>query len=208
MVKGFWGKKIGMTQVFSGNKVVPVTVIDTSSWFVTDIKTLEKDGYHAVRLGRLRKRYEGQAFSLEWLKKKKVFFLAVREIRSKDSIENVQVGQAADFDSKFLEGSFVDVRGITKGCGFAGVVRRHNYSGGPRSHGSTMGRRTGSIGFMCKTGRVIKGKGMPGHMGVKQRAMEGLEVIKVQTDPQVVLIKGSVPGKAGSLVFVCDRVKG
>jgi len=208
MIKGFWAKKIGMTQVFSGNKVVPVTVIDTSSWFVTDVKTEKRDGYNAVQVGRVRKRYEGQAFSSEWLKKKKMFFSTVREIRAKDSVENIQIGQVAQFDSNFAEGSFVDVRGITKGCGFAGVFKRHGFAGGPSSHGDTMGRRTGSLSFMRREGRVIKGKKMPGHMGAVQRAVEGLEIVKVQQDPHVVLVKGSIPGKAGSFVFVCDRVKG
>lgn len=208
MIKGFWAKKIGMTQVFSGNKVVPVTVVDTSSWFVTDVKNQERDGYYAVQVGRVRKRYEGLEFSSEWLKKKKDFFTIIREIRSEVPVENVQVGQLADFESNFSEGAFVDVRGITKGCGFAGVFKKHGFTGGPSSHGDKMGRRTGSLSFMRREGRVIKGKGMPGHMGSVQRAAEGLEIVKIQSDSRVVLVKGSVPGKAGSFVFVCDRVKG
>jgi len=207
MVKGFWGKKIGMTQVFSGDKAVSVTAIDVSRWFVTDIKTEERDGYHAVQVGRVRKRYEQSKFSPDWLKKKKAYFQTVKEVRCIEPVKEVEIGKEATFYEGFQEGNSVDVRGVSKGCGFAGVVRRHNFSGGPKTHGSTMGRRTGSIGFMCACGKVIKGKKMPGHMGVDQCVVENLEVIRVSKDKKIVLVKGAVPGKSGSPLFVRSGVK-
>lgn len=207
MVKGFWGKKIGMTQVFAGNKAVPVTAIDVSRWFVTNIRTEERDGYHAVQVGCVRKRYEQDEFSSDWLKKKKTFFQIVKEVRCSEPVKEVTLGKEVNFYEDFQEGSFVDVRGTSKGCGFAGVVKRHNFSGGPKTHGSTMGRRTGSIGFMCACGKVIKGKKMPGHMGTKKRVIEGLEVVKVSKDQKIVLVKGAVPGKVGSPLFVRSGVK-
>jgi len=208
MIKGFWGKKIGMTQVFTGNKAIPVTVIDVSRWFITDIKTQERDGYQAVQVARVRKRYEGNDFNADWLKSKKQFFLTVREIRCTEPVQDVQVGSEVNFHENFEEGSFVDVAGISKGCGFAGVMRRHNFSGGRGSHGDTMGRNTGSIGFMCACGKVIKGKKMPGHMGVTRHTIENLKLVKVEKDSKAILVKGSIPGKAGSMVFVRSGIKG
>ncbi len=207
MVKGFWGKKIGMTQVFSGNDVVPVTVVDTSNWFVLDIKTEARDGYHAVKVGRLRKRYEGQPFSPEWLQKLKAYFLSIKEIKSLTAVENVVVGQDANFYEEFVEGSRVDVSGISKGHGFAGAVKRHGFAGGPASHGSMFKRRTGSIGFMRSCGKVIKGKRMPGHMGAVKKTILNLPLVRIAKDQKIVLIKGALPGKAGSVVFVRDGVK-
>ncbi len=202
MVGGFYGRKIGMTQLFSENQVIPVTIIDASFWFVTDIKTKERDGYYAVQLAKVRKRYEGEAFSPEWLKDKKEYFLYVREVPVTEAPEGVEIGTAADFFKLFNAGDMVDVSGTTKGCGFAGVMRKHGYSGGGASHGNMMGRRPGSIGSLTKSGHVIKGKGLPGHMGVDKRTIQNLEVIKIILESNAIAVKGSVPGKAGSLVFV------
>jgi len=202
MVGGFYGRKIGMTQLFSENQVIPVTIIDASFWYVTDIKTQERDGYYAVQLAKVRKRYEGETFSSSWLKNKKEYFLYVREVPVMSAPEGVEVGTAADFFKLFNTGDMVDVSGVTKGCGFAGVMRKHNYSGGRKSHGDMMGRRPGSIGSLTKSGHVIKGKGLPGHMGVNNRTIQNLEVIKIISESNAIAVKGSVPGKAGSLVFV------
>ena len=205
MVKGFFGKKIGMTQIFSGNDVIPVTAVDVAHWFILALKTEDKDGYNAVQVGKVRKRYEGQAFSAEWLKKLKKYFVFVREVKVNALDDSLTVGKEVAFHDLFADGSKVDVSGTTKGCGFAGVVKRHNFAGGPSSHGSTMGNRTGSIGFMCKCGKVIKGKKMPGHMGVNRRTQQGLSIVAKKDT--VVFIKGSIPGKAGSLVYVGVGVK-
>ena len=208
MVTGFWGKKIGMTQVFSGNEVVPVTVIDLSRWFVTAIKTEQRDGYNAVQVGLTRKRYEQEAFSAEWLTKTSKYFQFLREIRLHSPVEDtVKIGQEADFAEQFAEGSFVDVTGITKGCGFAGVMRRYDFSGGRGSHGSKLGRKPGSMGGLRARGKIIKGKKLPGHMGVVQRTMQHLEVVRIAKDEKYVLVKGSVPGKAGTILFVKQGVK-
>lgn len=207
MAHSFWGKKLGMTQIFSGTKVVPVTVIDVSNWFILGFRTKERDGHDSAVIGLVRKRYRDKPFSKEWLKKLKDHFQVVKEIKLNDKTKELKVGQRVDFYEEFEQGAAIDVVGVTKGCGFAGVVRRHNFSGGPKTHGSTMGRRTGSIGFMCKCGKVIKGKKMPGHMGVKQRTIQNLELVKVEKDHQVVLVKGSIPGKSGSVVLVQSGVK-
>jgi large subunit ribosomal protein L3 len=202
-MKGLWGKKIGMTQVFSDEKkVVPVTAIDLSNWYVTQIKDKEVDGYNAVQLGCVRDRYVGQNFSIDWLKNPRKYFGALKEVKIENSTLNIEVGQLASLSTLLSEGDIVDVFGITKGAGFQGVVKRHGFAGGRASHGATFGRFTGSLSFMRSRGRVIKGKGMPGHMGVNRRVMKNLKVIKVKSDANVVLVKGSVPGKSGSLVFI------
>ena len=206
MVSGFYGKKIGMTQLFSGNKVIPATVIDVSLWYVVDVKTEARDGYHAIQVGKIKKRYEKEQFSPSWIAKKKDYFTFVREIRLENPVENVEVGKLVDFYNNLSEGDSLRVTGTTKGCGFAGVVRRHNFAGGSASHGNRMGRRPGSLGFMTKSGRVIKGKKMPGHMGNKQRTMQNLKLVKVLKDDNAIVVKGSIPGKAGSLVFVRKEV--
>lgn len=202
MVNGLWGKKIGMTQVFSDkNKVVPVTVIDVANWYVTQIKTHEIDGYSAVKLGCVKTKHADLSFSTAWLSEPRKYFSAFKEVPLDGEVEGLEIGMAAD-PAWIAKGDTVDVFGITKGAGFQGVVKRHGFSGGRASHGSTFGRFPGSLSFMRTRGRVVKGKSMPGHMGAVQRVMKNLEVIKVEPDARVVLVKGSVPGKSGSLVFV------
>jgi len=205
MVAGIWGRKIGMTQVFSKeNAVVPVTVINVAGWIVTNVRTAERDGYVAVQLGCVKKRYADSAFSPEWIKKPKKYFSALREVKVKleEKESFPAVGDSVDLSTTLQEGNLVDVFGVSKGCGFAGVVRRHNFAGPPGSHGSTMGKRTGSIGSFATQGKVIKGKAMPGQMGAKRDVAKNLEVVRVDSEDQIVLVKGSVPGKSGSLVFV------
>lgn len=209
MVAGLWGRKVGMTQIFSKESaVVPVTVINVSDWFVTDLKTMERDGYLAVQLGLVKKRYADSPFSSNWLKNPKKFFTVLREVKLKaqEQKDFPAIGSSVDLGAVLEKGIFVDVFGTTKGCGFAGVVRRHNFGGPPASHGSTMGNRTGSIGSFCSIGKVIKGKAMPGHMGAKKDVSKNLEVISVDHDSKVVLVKGSVPGKSGSLVFIRKEI--
>jgi large subunit ribosomal protein L3 len=203
MIRGIWGKKIGMTQVFSDDqKVVPVTAIDVSNWYVTQVKTKERDGYDAIQLGCVKKKHNDQTFSSEWLRSAKKYFAVLREVRLADASQSFEVGQQADVAALLSPGDFVDVFGVTVGKGFQGVVKRHGFAGGSASHGSTMGRRPGSIGNAAACGKVDKGKKMPGHMGNRQRAMQNLRVIKVEPQAHVVFVKGSIPGKSGSLVFV------
>lgn len=202
MNTGLWGKKIGMTQVFSQQqKVVPVTVIDVAHWYVTQVKTKEKDGYSAVKMGQVKSKYADQAFSHEWLKDPKKYFSTFKEVRQEGDTDQAAIGQEANI-ALFIQGDSVDVFGITKGAGFQGVVKRHGFAGGRASHGATFGRFTGSLSHMRSRGRVIKGKKMPGHMGQEQRVMKNLEIVRVEPEARVVLVKGSVPGKSGSLVFI------
>lgn len=202
MVTKLWGKKIGMTQLFTDEKVVPVTAIDVGQWIITGLKTKERDGYNAVQVGRVKDRYAQQDFSPEWLKKLKTYFNFVKEVPVSDENHGLLVGQQALSHSILAVGSKVHVAGTTIGRGFAGVMKRHNFKGSPGSHGSNMGKRPGSSGFMRSQGRVIKGKRFPGHMGVDLRTMQNLEVIRIEDNAQVILVKGSIPGKTGSLVCI------
>ncbi len=206
MIQGIWGRKVGMTQVFAADSsVVPVTVVNTAGWFVTQIKTVENDGYNAIQVACPRKRYAGQPFAQEWLKKLKQYCLFIREIAITELPEGFTVGSSIDLASILAKDDSVDATGVTKGCGFAGVMKRWGFAGGPKSHGSTFHRRPGSIGNMRATGKVIKGKKLPGHMGDKQRTVQKLQVIQVRSEDNIVLIKGSMAGKPGALVFLRKR---
>lgn len=203
MISGLWGKKIGMTQIFADNgQVVPVTVIDVAHWIVTQIKTVAKDGYDSVQLGCLKKGYEDKEFSPEWLQHASTYFSAMHEVRLVDTNHDLQVGKRADIAALLAKGDNVDVFGLTIGRGFQGGVKRHGFTGGPATHGDCLGRRPGSIGFMRSRGRVIKGWNMAGHMGTERRVMKNLEVMRIEPEAHIVLVKGSVPGKSGSLVYM------
>jgi large subunit ribosomal protein L3 len=198
----FWGKKIGMSQVFTGNKVVPVTAIDVSHWLITNIKTLERDGYNAVQVGMVKDRFNQEPFAAEWITEAKKYFYHLREIAFDGDMASLQVGQPIGFSQLINSGEFVDVVGETIGRGFQGVVKRHNFRGAPASHGSNMGKRPGSSSSYRSQGKIIKNKKFPGHMGTDMQVMKNLEVVSVNTDANVVLVKGSVPGKAGSLLCI------
>ena len=202
MVAGLWGKKIGMTQLFAEDKVIPVTAINVGHWVVTNIKTEVRDGYNAVQVGLVKERYVQEQFSAEWLKKTKNYFVFLREIKQDDAVAGLDIGQTLDCASVLNLGDKVNLTGATIGRGFAGGVKRYNFRGGCASHGSKLGRKPGSASFFRAEGKVIKGKRLPGHMGVKQRFMENLEVVHIDQGAAVVLVKGSVPGKGGSLVFM------
>ena len=205
MAVGIWGKKIGMTQIFKNEKVVPVTVIDASNWVVTQVKTEEKDGYNALQLGRIKDRY-AHDFSKEkvseWVKEPKKYFAFIKEVSVS---ENHEVGSAYNWSSVISEGNSVSVLGRSIGKGFAGCVKRHGFAGGSNSHGDKLGRKSGSLSFMRSRGRVIKGKKMPGHMGAENCVVRGLEIVKVDSDSNMILVKGCVPGKSGSLLYVSKQ---
>jgi len=203
MVAGIWGRKVGMTQIFAKDKVIPVTIVDVNHWVVTNIKTKEVDGYNALQVACVRKRYRNEKHSIDWIKKPKKYFSFIKNIPAEDNVSSeVIIGQPVNFYSEFIKGSKVDVFGKTKGCGFAGVVKRHKFGGPPGSHGHTMGKRPGSIGSIAACGKVVKGKKMPGHLGNQQRAMKNLEIIEMKKDEKVLFIQGSIPGKAGTFVFI------
>lgn len=202
MITGLWGKKIGMTQLFQKDKVVPVTVINTADWFVTQIKSVENDGYDAVQVACLRPKFVGKKFDLNWTKKLSTYFCHVKEIKLSKAVEDLAIGQPADFFKLLAEGNLVDIFGKTIGRGFQGTVKRHNFKGGAASHGDATGRRPGALSFMRGEGRVVKGKKMPGHMGTNTVAVKNLEIIKIDSDANIIAVKGSIPGKAGSLIYI------
>lgn len=202
MATRLWGKKVGMTQVFSNNKVMPVTAIDIAHWLVTNIKTKERDGYNAVQVGLLRDRYTTQAYSNDWLTQSEKYFSYLREIAFDGDTAQMQIGQPIVFNELVNAGQFVDVVGTSIGRGFAGCVKRHNFKGAPGSHGSNMGKRPGSSSSYRSQGRIIKGKKFPGHMGADTQVMKNLEIVSINKDANVILVKGSVPGKIGSLLCI------
>jgi large subunit ribosomal protein L3 len=199
------GKKIGMSQIFDeqGN-VVPVTVVDVNNWIVTQIKTLKADGYDAIQAGLVRDRYIGQSFNPEWLQKKQKHFLQLKEVRINEAdFANYNVGKTLAMETvPFNEGDEIAVTGTSRGLGFQGVVKRHGFAGGPKSHGSKFHRIPGSASHMRSQGEVIKGKRYPGHMGVDQVTVKGLKVIRFDRAAGYLFIKGAIPGKKDSLVSV------
>lgn len=216
VVRESQGGKKGAEEVVYKDVVVPVTAIDVRGWIVVGYKIGERDGYDAIKVACPRDRYLSAPFSAEWLKKSKHYFLFVREVKISgcDGLTEQQfheqmktrgliVGAPFVGVNDLPEGLTVDVFGTTKGAGFAGVVRRHGFTGARASHGAAMGKRPGSMGGARMQGKILKGKRLPGHMGVNKRAMLGLEIVKiVQGESPLILVKGSVPGKAGSLVFL------
>lgn len=203
MLKGLWGYKIGMTQAFSEqDAVVPVTAIQLGNWVVTHRKSKDRDGYDAVQLGSFRKRYQKVEFSSDWLKNLKKYFASVKEVMIEDASAEFAIGKPVDPMAVLEIGKKVNVFGITKGHGFAGVVKRHGHAGGRASHGPRFGRWPGSLAGFRSQGRVPKGRKLPGHMGVDQRVMRNLKIIKFDSEQNVIFVKGSVPGASGSLVFL------
>ena len=206
-MKGILGRKVGMTQVFTTDgKLIPVTVIEVKPNVVTQIKTVEKDGYSALQLGAFDKK-EKSSNKPEMGHVKKANTSPKRflkEIRGVDT-SSYTLGQVLSADV-FSKGDTVDVTGTSKGKGFQGVIKRHNQSRGPMSHGSQYHRGVGSMGTLLPM-RVLPGKKLPGHMGNEQVTIQNLEVIKVDLENNVILIKGSVPGPKNSLVLVKTAVK-
>lgn len=206
-MKGILGRKIGMTQVFTkSGKLIPVTVVEVEPNVITQIKTKENDGYEAIQLGFDTKREKLATKASVGITNKanttpKRFF---REIRGVD-VSKYSLGQEVKVDI-FAEGEMVDVTGTTKGKGFQGVIKRHGQSRGPMAHGSRYHRRPGSMGSIAAN-RVLKGKKLPGQTGGNIVTVQNLEVVKVDTERNVLLIKGNVPGAKKSLVMVRSAVK-
>ncbi|MCK4264932.1 50S ribosomal protein L3 [Candidatus Babeliales bacterium] len=206
MLTSLLGNKIGMTQLFNEErKVVPVTVVDVSNWLITQIKIKERDGYDALQIGKVKSKYIKQSFSDEWISKKRNYFSALREVKLTES-GDFTIGAKVDFDQLGMkEGDFVDVSGTSKGLGFQGVIKRWNFSGGPKSHGSTFHKKPGSIGFLRRQGKVIKGQKLPGQCGSKRITVKGLEIVRFDKESGYLFIKGSVPGKKSSLVYISKQ---
>ena len=208
MNKALIGNKIGMTQIFDEKgRDIPVTAIEVGPCTVTQVKTADQDGYTAVQLGfqdvkesKLTKPELGK-FTKAKLQPKKY----LREFRL-DSVEGIKVGDELKADV-FQAGDKVDIQGTSKGKGFQGVIKRHGQSRGPMGHGSMYHRRPGSMGSTSTPGRVYKGKNLPGHMGYETVTVQNLEIVKVDMDKNVILIKGSVPGNKGAILKIRNSVK-
>jgi len=205
-MKGILGKKVGMTQVFDGRgEAIPVTVIEAGPCFVAQIKTVERDGYSAIQLGmdeaKPKRLTQPQLKHLEKSNLPPLRYL--RELRvSAEELGAFEEGQKLTVGI-FEEGEFVDVIGVSKGRGFAGVVKRHGFRGGPKTHGqSDRLRAPGSIGACTTPGRVFKGKRMPGRMGGDRVTTQGLKVVIVDPERNLLAVKGAVPGAKNGLLMI------
>ncbi|MFH5186639.1 50S ribosomal protein L3 [Paenibacillus sp. TAB 01] len=205
MTKGILGKKLGMTQVFTPEGlVIPVTVIQAGPCTVLQKKDVENDGYEAIQIGFEDKK-EKNANKPELGHAKKAGATPKRYVKEIRGTSEFEVGQEIKADV-FAEGEFVDVTGTSKGKGFQGVIKRHNQSTGPMAHGSRYHRGPGSMGSI-QANRVPKGKNLPGHMGSETVTLQNLEVIKVDVERNVLLVKGSIPGPKNSFVSLKSTVK-
>ncbi|NMC32875.1 MAG: 50S ribosomal protein L3 [Veillonellaceae bacterium] len=210
MAKGLLGKKIGMTQIFaSDGKVVPVTVIEASPNLITQVKSVESDGYNALQIGggvvKDKKVTKPQKGHFEKANVKPVKFL--REVRL-SNVPEQKVGDVIMVDI-FAEGEIVDVVGTSKGKGFAGTIKRHNFSRGPMGHGSKSHREPGSMGPRISGGggKVFKGKKLPGRMGGERVTVQCLTVARVDAERNLILIKGAIPGPKNGTVLIRNTVK-
>ena len=210
MAKAILGRKLGMTQIFTEEgRVVPVTVVESGNNFVLRSKTVESDGYNAVQIGfgdvkekNVTKPLKGH---FEKAGVKAVRF--IREMRLSAPSE-YNVGDTIGVDI-FAAGDLVDVVGTSKGTGFAGGIKRHNFARGPMGHGSKSHREPGSTGAMISGpgGRVLKGKKLPGRMGGERVTVQRLTIVRVDTDRNLILIKGAIPGPKKGFVVIKDTVK-
>ena len=197
---GLIGRKVGMTQVFQDNgTMVAVSVVAITPNTVTRLRTPERDGYSAVALGtdetkKLNKPDAGQLKDLPKVG-------TIREFRV-DSLADFEVGQTLGLADVFSVGDLVDVTGVSKGRGFAGVIKRHNFARGPKTHGSDHHRAPGSIGPGTTPGRVYKGVRMAGHMGDERVTVKKVRVVRADAERNLLLVSGSLPGSRGSLVLV------
>ena len=207
-MKTLIGRKVGMTQIFDeAGKVIPVTVIEAGPCVVAQVKSIETDGYNAIQLGfgdvkesKLNRPEKGHFAKAKLALKKHL-----REFRV-DAIDGVNVGDEIKVDT-FVAGDKIDVQGTSKGKGFQGVIKRHGQSRGPMGHGSMYHRRPGSMGPTSTPGRVFKGKKLPGHMGRVTVTIQNLDVVRVDLDKNVILVKGSVPGPKGAILKIKSAVK-
>jgi len=205
-MKGIIGRKLGMTQVFAGDgKAVSVTAIEAGPCAVIQVKAVGKEGYNAVQLGfsearRLKSPQRGHLKGLGQFK-------YLREFRVTDT-EDVEVGQKIDA-GLFQAGDLVDVTGLSKGKGFAGVVKRYHFAGGPKTHGqSDRHRAPGSIGATTSPGRVWKGQRMAGHMGNSRVTVRHLKIVDADSDRNLLLVRGAVPGARNGLLLIKKSGKG
>ena len=208
MKKAILGLKVGMTQIFDNEgKAVPVTVIAANPNIVVQKKTMENEGYEAIQVGFDDKaeRKVTKPLKGHFAKAKVATKRYLREFRLEDA-GSYEVGQEIKVDI-FKEGDRVDISGVSKGKGFAGAIKRHNFHRGPMKHGSKYHRWAGSMGASSSPSRTIPGKKLPGHMGAENTTVVNLEVVKVDPEKNIILVKGGIPGIRGSLVMIKDTVK-
>ncbi len=208
MKKGLYGKKLGMTQIFDENGlVIPVTVVEVEPCLVVRKKTVETDGYNAlvVATGKVKEKHMNKPSKGQFDKIKLSYRKYIKELRL-DNVDNYNVGDEIKADI-FEAGELVDVQGLSKGKGFQGVIKRHGQHIGPKGHGSMYHRRPGSMGPTSSPGRVFPGKKLPGHTGKDTVTVQNLQIVKVDMDKEVILIKGSVPGYKKSLVRIKETAR-
>ncbi len=208
MVKEVYGKKIGMTQIFDENGVaIPVTAIEVEPLTVVAKKTADKDGYNAivVSFGSIKEKNANKPHKGIFAKAGVEVQKYLKEIKV-ENVDEYEVGSKITAEA-FTAEDKVDVQGTSKGKGFQGVIKRHGQHRGPMGHGSMYHRRPGSMGSTTTPGRVFKGKKLPGHMGSKTSTILNLDVVKVDTDKNVILVKGSIPGAKKAIVRVRQSVK-
>lgn len=208
MTKGILGKKVGMTQYFTeAGELIPVTVVEVTPNVVLQLKTIENDGYEAVQLGfdDLREVLSNRPAKGHVAKANATPKRFIREFNNVE-LSEYEVGQEITVDV-FKAGDIVDVTGTSKGKGFQGAIKRHGQSRGPMAHGSRYHRRPGSMGGASFPSRVFKGKALPGQMGGDRITIQNLEVVKVDAERNVILIKGNVPGSKKSLVEIKPAIK-
>lgn len=205
MAQGILGRKIGMTQLFVEDDAVGATVVETQPCRVVQIKTVESDGYDALQLGygQLKESKATKPLLGHYRKADVAPHRHLFEIRIDNPLE-YSVGDVIGVDI-FSEGERIDVAGISRGLGFQGVVKRWDFAGGPKSHGSHFHRRPGSVGMCVKPGRVLKGKKLPGHMGARRVTVKGLEVLRVDPERNLLVLKGSTPGARGTILELGKR---
>ncbi len=204
---GLIAKKLGMSQIYEDGKAIPVTILEAEPGVITQIKTKEKDGYDAIQVGFIDTK-EHRLTKPVANKFKKA------DIAPKRVLKEFRTEKISDYSIKdeikleiFDEGEIVDVIGTTKGKGFAGVMKRHNFAGGPDGHGSMFNRRVGSIGNCEFPGRVVKGRKMPGHYGNVRVTIKNLKIVKIDADKNIIAIKGAVPGSKGEYVNIMKKGK-
>jgi large subunit ribosomal protein L3 len=201
---GLIGRKVGVTQVFQDDgTMVAVSVLAIEPNTVTRLRTTDRDGYTAVQLGtdERKKLTKPEAGQLKDLPKGGRNLATIREFRV-DSVDDYELGQTIALADVFAPGDLVDVTGVSKGKGFAGQIKRHNFKRGPKTHGSDHHREPGSIGPGTTPGRVYKGLRMAGHMGDEQATIKKVRVVRADADRNLLLVKGSLPGARGSLILV------
>lgn len=200
-MKSIFGKKIGMTQIFSGEgQLIPVTVIEAGPCKVVQTKTKEKDGYEAFQMGfdEIKKEKNVTKGRLGHFKKASLPpYRLLKEVK----MDGLKVGDNITVEI-FNKGDKVSISGISKGKGFQGVMKRHHYKGGPGSHGSMFNRAPGSIGSSSFPSRVWKNKGLPGHMGSEKVTIKNIVIIEIKKEQNLLLIKGSVPGANGDYLMI------